>query len=152
MEVGARIKEARIHANLTQKQLGEKLGVAAITIRQYENDKRGVSLKLLEKIAGVLDTSVTFLIDGCAEFSEKEGKSPFWSADLEDKLKQVGYSTGFDEDNATVWINYPDGTLEVTDDELKELHTSSNEYMRFKLEELKKKRAQDFRPRRGAST
>ena len=46
------------------------------------------------------------------------------------------------------WIESPEGTLEITEDELRELDDSTVSYLQFKLEELKKKHPKDFRPRR----
>ena len=70
-----------------------------------------------------------------------------------EQIKSSGYSAKFQEDQNYgefyCWIEGPEGKLEVSEDELKELHNSTNEYMRFKLEELKKKHAQDFRPKGG---
>ena len=40
MSIGENIKNIRMQKGLTQKQLAEKSGVAEITIRQYESDKR----------------------------------------------------------------------------------------------------------------
>ena len=66
---------------------------------------------------------------------------------LEQKLAQIGYSiSGIEE--GYIWINYPDGTLEVTGDELKELDESSSSYLKFKLEELKEKNIKDFRKKK----
>jgi len=67
---------------------------------------------------------------------------------LEEDLKRVGCRLAWDEDNAMMWIETPDGTLEVTEDDLKEIEESTVSYLQFKLEELKKKRPNDFRPRR----
>ena len=40
MTLGENIKRYRLEKGLTQKQLADNLGLAEITIRQYENDKR----------------------------------------------------------------------------------------------------------------
>lgn len=63
MTMGERIKAARKAAGLTQAELGEKVGVAAITIRQYESGKRNPNIGQLIKIAKGLDISFLCLID-----------------------------------------------------------------------------------------
>ncbi len=54
MSTGSRIQNARKKANLSQKELGEKLGVSASMIGQYENDLRKPKTETLAKIADAL--------------------------------------------------------------------------------------------------
>ncbi len=54
VSVGKRIMQARKKAGLTQAQLAETLGLATITIRQYESDKRKPSIEQLKRISNVL--------------------------------------------------------------------------------------------------
>jgi len=134
---------------LSREALSKKSGVAAVSIGQYERGERTPRIEQLKSIATALGVGVNVLLYG-----KKDGnsRSPFWTDDLDEKLKQVGYNLGFHHDTAYgeyyQWINFLDGTLEVTDVELKELHDSSNEYLRFKLEELRKRRIQDFKQRK----
>ena len=135
--LGDRIKEIRTSKKITQKELARKCNLNRNSIYKYEKNETAPSFAHIEKIAAALEVTVPFLVGYGAEGA---ANNPFWWADLESKLKQVGHSIGFDEENATLWINYPDGALEVSEGDLKELHNSTNEYMRFKLGELKKKR------------
>ena len=65
MTTGERIKKARINAGLTQKELAQKIGVAEITIRQYEADKRLPKNKdITGKLADALHVSGSYLIWG----------------------------------------------------------------------------------------
>ena len=54
MDIGLRIKNARKNAGLTQKSLAEKSGLAEITIRQYETNKREPRNEQIRKIAHAL--------------------------------------------------------------------------------------------------
>ena len=54
MFVGDKIRKYRIDAGQTQQQLAERIGVATITIRQYELGKREPNLETLQKIAEAL--------------------------------------------------------------------------------------------------
>lgn len=56
MTVGQRIQQARKKAGLSQKQLGEKLGLSASMIGQWENDLRNPKYDTLKRIAAALDT------------------------------------------------------------------------------------------------
>lgn len=59
---GQAIKEARILKKMTQAELAKSLGLATITIRQYENGTREPKLDVLRKIAAALDISVYSLV------------------------------------------------------------------------------------------
>lgn len=62
MDTGKKIKSYRIDNRLTQKKLGEKLGVTAVTIGQWETGKRKPKIETLNKIADALNISVRNLI------------------------------------------------------------------------------------------
>ena len=142
MTIGELIRRSRLSANLTQKELGARLGVAYQTVAQWENGFRNPKFSTLQKIADALSINVLSLIP------EKEPvkTGPFWIVDLEAKLKSVDCLYGFDEDNAAMYIHFPDGLLEVTDEDLKELNEATDSFMRFKLDELRQRHPNDFRP------
>lgn len=62
--IGKRLKEARLHAGLSQKQLGIKAGIdefsASPRINQYERGKHVPDLKTAERLAKVLRVPVPF--------------------------------------------------------------------------------------------
>ena len=62
MTTGKRIQKARKEKGLTQKELGDKLGVSASMVAQYENDLRNPKIETAEKIAHVLDVTSDFLL------------------------------------------------------------------------------------------
>ena len=62
MATGERIKAARRKANLTQKELGKKLGISYQSVAQWENNLRNPKYETLQRIAQVLDTSVSDLM------------------------------------------------------------------------------------------
>lgn len=55
MTTGKRIQRARKEAGLSQKQLGERLGLSASMIGQWENDLRNPKYDTLQRIAAALD-------------------------------------------------------------------------------------------------
>jgi transcriptional regulator with XRE-family HTH domain len=59
--VGARIREERRHAGLSQVQLGERVGRDHKTISRWENGHRTPSLDDLVRIAHALGTAVSDL-------------------------------------------------------------------------------------------
>lgn len=61
-EIGERIKELRNEHELSQKQLADKIGVAANTVSQYESGKSKISIDVLVNLAVILDTTTDFLL------------------------------------------------------------------------------------------
>ena len=140
MTTGELIRSVRKERGLTQKALGELLGVTQATVGQYETNPNPPKIETLQKIAEKLGVPVSYLIGSTP--------SSAWDVALDQKLSHVGCSVGYDAEDGYVWINYPDGTLEVTEDSLKELNESVDSYLRFKLAELKESRKDRFRPRK----
>lgn len=142
MNTGELIKNYRKIAGLTQKELGTLSGTSERTIQNYETGKRQPRIEQLQKIAPILNVSVLDLL------GEPQHNECFWASYLEDKLRQIGCKLTYNEEDAAIWIELPEGTLEVTDQDLRELDDSTVSYLHFKLEELKKKNIKDFRPRK----
>lgn len=63
MTIGERLRALRKEAGLTQKELGERLGVSASMIGQYETNLRNPKFETLEKICDVLNVSMSEFID-----------------------------------------------------------------------------------------
>lgn len=61
LSIGEKIKFARERAGLTQKELGEKVGVTGVTIMRYENNQRGLSYNMVSALSKVL--GVSLLVD-----------------------------------------------------------------------------------------
>ena len=55
MTIGERIKEIRQEKNMTQKELGEKCGLADSAIRRYELGKANPKKETIQKIANALN-------------------------------------------------------------------------------------------------
>ena len=142
MTIGEKIKSYRKAAGLTQKKLGELSDTSESTIKQYESGKRQPRIEQLQKIAETLNVPVSSLL-GTVQHNDC-----FWTAYLDGKLKQIGCSIGYYEEDAMLWINFPDGELQITEKDLEELDNSTISYLQFKLDELRKKHPKDFRPRR----
>lgn len=75
MTTGQLIKAARKKAGMTQAQLAEKAGVAAITIQQY--DLRNPKLDTLQRIASALGVPVQELISDWEAVDKEEFKRVF---------------------------------------------------------------------------
>ena len=63
MDIGENIRRARKNAGLTQKELGEKLGISAAAVGQFEKKDANPNHHTIEKIAMVLEISPLSLYD-----------------------------------------------------------------------------------------
>ena len=60
-KVGSRLKKMRIERNLTQAELGNKMGIADSAIRRYESNKVMPRPKTIERFANALNCRISDL-------------------------------------------------------------------------------------------
>lgn len=148
MNLGERIRSLRLERGLTQKELGERCDMADSAIRRYESNRGNPTQKTIERIATALGVSSNYLLTG--EKTEKHNLT--WTYNLSRKIECVGFYLESSEiilgvsDDDKKWIAFPDGILELSDEELKDLDDDTDSYIRFKLQELKEKHSDKFRP------
>lgn len=136
MAIGENIRFYRRKLGMSQKELGEKLGgISQQQIGKWENNEKNPKLETQLKIAAALGVPVSQLNDSLGWLKE-----PTYMP-LERKLEQIGYSLGYNDDGY-LWINYPDGTLDITLNDLIELEKDTDSYLRFRLEELRRKKTE----------
>lgn len=87
MTIGENIKKARKAAGLTQKELGEKLGVSNTMIAIYETGRRIPKTDTLQRIASALNCSITNLFPAITDFK----------AEIANRIKT--YSDALDKSN-----------------------------------------------------
>ncbi len=63
VEIGARVKQARVAAGLSQTALGAHLGLSFQQIQKYEKGTNRISGGRLYKIARLLGVKITFFFD-----------------------------------------------------------------------------------------
>ena len=63
VKMGSRIKKIRLMRELTQKQLGDRVGLSDVRIRQYEMGIRRPKEDMLVKLANALDMNVSAISD-----------------------------------------------------------------------------------------
>ena len=61
-DFGTRLKELRLRAGLTQKQLGERIGVTKSVVSFYELRERTPSPEVLIKLASIFHVSSDYLL------------------------------------------------------------------------------------------
>lgn len=93
MTTGQRLQQARKAANLSQRELGQRLGVSGSMLGQYENDLRNPKLETLQRIADVLGVDVNWLrtgTDSGQPLQEEDQPAPF-PKDSEAILQLLGF-------------------------------------------------------------
>ena len=93
MTIGERIKAARKKAGLTQKQLGEKMGISYQAVAQWENDLRNPKIETLRAIANALGMPVSDLTGTVNEIASRMDQQALQAKQL---LKQPA-QTDFQE-------------------------------------------------------
>lgn len=141
VSIGEKIKTLRKSRGLTQAELATLCGLSRNSIYYYENNSISTlpNTANIEKIASALGVSTWELM---ANKDTREDGA--WFA-IQQKLTHVGYKMSWDEDNASVWIDYPDGTLEVTENEIEELNKTADIFLKVQLQMLKEKNISRFR-------
>lgn len=143
MTKGERIKYLRESKGLTQTELAEKIGSTKQNVYKYENGIiTNIPSDKIECLADVLDVTPSYLM-GWEDNSNEEIDNEYY--EIEEKLKFVGCKLGFYEEDAYLWIEFPDGSLKITEKDLSELNKSTNDFLKFKLMELRSERPKDFR-------
>ena len=138
MEIGESIKKFRENKGLTQKQLGELIGVTAVTITRYENEKRSPDIKTLIKIATALEILITDLLEGDSEIAYVVEK-----IDLLDKvLNHCGYfveSAQIGDEEFGINIKSKDVNVTISTYEYDVLFDSIKKSIDFELYKLNEK-------------
>ena len=62
VDFGKKLKELRLQAGLTQKQLADRIGVTKSVVSYYELQERQPSPDMLVKLAGVFHVTTDFLL------------------------------------------------------------------------------------------
>lgn len=107
-QIGECIRDWRIRAKMTQAELAQKVGLATITIRQYETGKREPKFETLKKIAVALNCEITMLVPTRRE-------NPLFYQKIESNLseEEKSYLKGIDEEDRIFTIeemnSYLDG-------------------------------------------
>ena len=139
MNFSEKLRDLRKKSGLSQKELADKLGVAQASINYWEKGQRTPSIDMVTLISNYFVVSVDYLLTG------KDGERPKEATDnsinkILDRMDAIGYITRADSEG-NIWIEYPDGTpLDMTAEELLSLIDETDSYLKFKLEELRKKK------------
>jgi transcriptional regulator with XRE-family HTH domain len=78
IRVGARVREARMLANMSQEKLGNALKLTFQQVQKYEKGVNRIGAGRLSDIAGIFQRPISWFYDGTrANFAGAEGDDPF---------------------------------------------------------------------------
>ncbi|GKY90221.1 helix-turn-helix domain-containing protein [Sinisalibacter aestuarii] len=97
---GDRLAAARETADLTQKALAKRLGVKAKTIAAWENDISEPRANRLQMLAGLLNVSLMWLLNGEGDGVDPPGMEPALSPDARSVLLELRELRGDIDDAA----------------------------------------------------
>ena len=116
--IGKRIKERRKELKMTQKELGEKIGCAEITIRQYENGRYSPKIDTRIALANALSTSYVdlFVPDQTPmSFDSPEDFKKVWDSIAQTPDKNGYYQTVVHHNNDGTITNEAQYRFEAAD-------------------------------------
>lgn len=149
MNTGEKIKKIRKMQGLTQRELANKLGTSPQNLAQYENNKRNPKYWTLQKIAEVLNVNIEALLPDSDYNNALGDKAALaYCAILEQIIGLKGYTFNITEDTDELYINYPDGILKIDTKATDRLLEEIESFTDFKMQELKKKYANNFIPKK----
>jgi len=86
---GDRVAAARDNAGMTQAMLAKRLGVRLATLRAWENDLSEPRANRLSMLAGLLNVSMMWLINGEGEGLDEPGEGTEVSADMQAVMAEM---------------------------------------------------------------
>lgn len=137
MTLGENIKAFRKKRGLSQRELGERIGMTQQQIAQYENSTRTPKVETIQRLAQALDTTVEKIAP-----TKYVAEMDFFSPTVEWVQKHLpeGYIVRVDAEDAYMWLEYPDKNVskDVTITDLQQIISDATDYLKFKLEKLKR--------------
>lgn len=136
MALGDTIREIRKMSGMTQMQVADKAKISVNSLRLYESCKREPNMSTLTNIANALCVPISSLIPS-------DEKNAIWADSIEEKLKHIGCSVNGEPDGSSIWIDGPFGRLYVEFDDLEEINRAVDNFLRFKIDELRTEKYKD---------
>ena len=138
MTIGDNIRAYRKKAGLSQRELGEKIGMSQQQLAQYESNIRTPKADNIKRIADALGVPMVQLAPPEVYTAQMDFFEPVLS-EMGKKLP-AGYVVRSGSDMEDLWIEYPDGDTSK-DLSLSDLQTAINkamDYLKFELEQFRK--------------
>lgn len=139
------IKKIRIELGFSQRKVAEQLGITQQGYALIESGKRKLEIDTLIKLSQIFNINPISIING-----EKYDENNIFLAtdDLASKLKKISRPLIIEDDNNHVehyYISFPDGYLEIDEQQITELNKRVNDFLLFQIEQLKTENKERFK-------
>lgn len=135
MSYASNIKRARRAAGLTQQELAQKVGIATITLQQYERGVREPRLERLKEIAAACAVPLAHLTDIIEDITTVHGELYMF-----ENLLPGDCSVESNDDAQTATVYWPDGSkVTLTLTQIVDLLDETEDYFRIRLERIKER-------------
>ena len=104
MTLGAKLKEARKEAGLSQEKLAEKMSVSRSAVAKWENNKGMPDIENLKSMAQLFNVSIDYLLNDESTIDFSEMKEPI----VLDGFEVTGKCRS--KEDAVVLVKYPNAT------------------------------------------
>lgn len=94
MEIGVKLKEARIRAGMTQERVAEEIQVTRQTISNWENEKSFPDIVSVIKLSNLYDISLDQLLKGDEEMMEHLDRSTNIVKSNQKLLMAIAFNVG----------------------------------------------------------
>lgn len=89
LQIGKRIKLARVEKGLSQEQLGQKIGYSAMGVSHIENGERKLKIEDLQKIAKELAIEVSYFLEPITKLSYPTANYRRGAEEITDEQKKA---------------------------------------------------------------
>ncbi|MCF3593408.1 helix-turn-helix domain-containing protein [Rhodobacteraceae bacterium LMO-12] len=87
--LGDRITGARDAAGMNQKELSKRIGIKLTTLQDWENDLSEPRANKLQMLAGLLNVSITWLLEGVGDGVDGPDEGPPIDEDMRSILSEL---------------------------------------------------------------
>ena len=140
MAIGINLKTLLRDRGVTIKQLSEMSGISANTLYSItKRDPTRIDRLTLERICSTLNIAADELTGQSTEWPNDDFS---WVDSLNDKTRFLCCSLEIDPTEGTAYLDFPDYSLELGLEDMEELRTLSkgiDQYVRFRLQEIREK-------------
>lgn len=134
MTIGNKIKNLRKLNKMTQMELAAKANISRSYLADIERDRYNASLDTLKSIASALNVNINEFFDNQTDLNIENPIDYFW----EQYLKALGYEIIYDLEGNVI-LDTSIAQYEISELDIKDLHKSTNSFIKFKLSEIMNK-------------
>ncbi len=140
IEIAKRIKQIRNDLGLTLQELAELSGISKSSLQRYEKgDVDKMPLSKITELAKSLKVTESYLVG-----MESKDLGYEYFKNILGLLDEFGYKIEYDGENDKYKLKDSISTTDLSTEEIKDLKDSVSSFLRFRIDEIKKKNSTDY--------